>query len=146
MEEKSLKIDAIEELPKVVDALREWLKKTNVVVLIGDLGSGKTTFTKVFCKEYFGHDEASSPTYSLINLYKTNRNHFFQSMAHMDLYRIKTMEEALNAGVDEYLCDPTTLCFIEWPQLVENLVETYVQIKIDVSQNGTRNFVLSLIE
>ena len=146
MEEINIKVEEIEDLTRVTNAVQNWLEKTNVVLLVGELGSGKTTFTKSFCNTLFGHDEASSPTYSLINIYKTGGHKDFDTMAHMDLYRIKSTAEAMDAGVDEYLTDPRTLCFIEWPTLVENLIDACILIKIEVCQNGTRNFVLSLIE
>jgi len=78
-------------------------------------------------------DEASSPTFSIVNEYETEIGKVF----HFDFYRIKSEEEAMDFGVDEYLYSGS-YCFIEWPERIENLIpEEFHTVKI-ISENGKR--------
>ncbi len=82
---------------------------------------------KEFCKQLKCIDEVSSPTFSLINNYKTENG---ADIFHFDFYRIKSPEEAMDMGFEEYL-DSGEYCFIEWPEIIMNLIFTeYVRIRI----------------
>ncbi len=78
----------------------------------GEMGAGKTTFINALCKALQVKDSISSPTFSIINQYATAGN---KTVYHMDLYRLKSEQEAINAGVEDCLFSGNT-CFVEWPE------------------------------
>jgi tRNA threonylcarbamoyladenosine biosynthesis protein TsaE len=119
------------------------------IMLYGDMGAGKTTFTKVFC-QHFGVDGAtSSPTFSLVNEY------FYENteggvgkpkkqkvIHHLDLYRLKNIEEALDIGIEDYLYDDS-YCLIEWPQIIEPIMpEDVLKISIELIEDSMRKIVI----
>lgn len=86
----------------------------NILLLKGNLGAGKTTFTQFLLKNLGSTDEVNSPTYSIVNEYSTPKGKVY----HFDLYRLKNIEEAYDIGIEEYL-DNAFLCIIEWPEVYE---------------------------
>ncbi|MFA7448871.1 MAG: tRNA (adenosine(37)-N6)-threonylcarbamoyltransferase complex ATPase subunit type 1 TsaE [Weeksellaceae bacterium] len=105
--------------------------KHKVVLFEGELGAGKTSFIKVLVKEMGSSDEVSSPTFSIVNEYELPKGKVF----HFDLYRIKTEEEALDFGIDEYL-DSGNFCFIEWPDKISDLLpDDFHTVKIIAEEN-----------
>lgn len=105
--------------------------KHKVVLFEGELGAGKTSFIKVLVKEMGSSDEVSSPTFSIVNEYELPKAKVF----HFDLYRIKTEEEALDFGIDEYL-ESGNFCFIEWPEKITDfLPDDFHTVKIIVEEN-----------
>jgi tRNA threonylcarbamoyladenosine biosynthesis protein TsaE len=113
--------------------------KNKTVLFYGEMGVGKTTLIKEICKQLKVIDTVSSPTFSLVNEYKTLKE---TSIFHFDFYRIKKEEEALDIGIEEYLYD-NSWCLIEWPQNVENLLPLEsVQIHLSILDNGKRNVQL----
>jgi tRNA threonylcarbamoyladenosine biosynthesis protein TsaE len=86
-----------------------------ILLLKGNLGAGKTTFTQVLLKNLRSTDEVSSPTYSIVNEYNTPKGKVF----HFDLYRLKNIDEVYDIGIEEYL-DNAFLCIIEWPEVYED--------------------------
>lgn len=120
------RVDEVESLPEVAAQILESTKK-KVFLFKGDLGAGKTTMIKAFCKVLGSEDDFSSPTFALVNHYKSSDQ---QDVFHFDFYRIRNVEEAMDIGFDEYL-DSNSYCFIEWPEIVLKLIFTdYVTIKI----------------
>ena len=92
----------------------------NILLLKGNLGAGKTTFSQFLLKELGSSDEISSPTYSIVNEYDTPKGKVF----HFDLYRLKSVEEAYDFGIEEYL-DNGFLSIIEWPEIYMDELEGY---------------------
>ncbi|MFC0343384.1 tRNA (adenosine(37)-N6)-threonylcarbamoyltransferase complex ATPase subunit type 1 TsaE [Epilithonimonas hispanica] len=92
----------------------------NILLLKGNLGAGKTTFTQFLMKELGTKDEISSPTYSIVNEYDTPKGKVY----HFDLYRLKSVEEAYDFGIEEYL-DHAFLSIIEWPEIYMDELEGY---------------------
>lgn len=92
----------------------------NILLLKGNLGAGKTTFSQFLLKELGSSDEISSPTYSIVNEYDTPKGKVF----HFDLYRLKSVEEAYDFGIEEYL-DNGFLSIIEWPEIYTDELEGY---------------------
>ncbi len=109
----TFKIDKIEDWQIVVDEILPQLKH-NILLLKGNLGAGKTTFTQFLLKKLGSSDEVSSPTYAIVNEYHTPKGNVF----HFDLYRMKSISEVYDIGMDEYL-DNAYLCIIEWPEIYE---------------------------
>ena len=88
----------------------------STIFMIGDLGSGKTTFTKGFAAGLGFINEVQSPTYPILNEY----SHFDNFIYHFDLYRLKSVSEFLEIGGIEYLSNANGICIIEWPELIYN--------------------------
>ena len=98
------------------------LNKNSIIILSGDLGSGKTKFTEGILK-YFGLDnEISSPTFNIVNEY--NCPNF--SLFHFDLYRLADIDEFYAMGGEEYLKNGA--CIIEWGEMLENILHNYTKI------------------
>lgn len=106
-------IDKIEDWQEVVGSIIPQLKH-NILLLKGNLGAGKTTFTQFLLKNMGSKDEVNSPTYSIVNEYNTEKGKVY----HFDLYRLKNIEEVYDIGIEEYL-DNSFLCIIEWPEVYE---------------------------
>ncbi|MDZ7613904.1 MAG: tRNA (adenosine(37)-N6)-threonylcarbamoyltransferase complex ATPase subunit type 1 TsaE [Flavobacteriaceae bacterium] len=94
------------------------LAKNKVLLFYGGMGAGKTTLIKAIAKNLGVDDVTSSPTFSLVNEYKTRSG---EVIYHFDFYRIESEAEAYSFGAEEYL-DSGNWCFIEWPEKVENLL------------------------
>lgn len=109
-------------------------KKYTVFFLSGDLGAGKTTMVKRFLSVLGSKETGSSPSFSIINEYLVGDTEVY----HFDLYRIKTLDEALDIGIEDYLYSGR-LCFIEWPDILEDLELTEVhKIEIEHLDNSHR--------
>ncbi|GAB0155985.1 tRNA (adenosine(37)-N6)-threonylcarbamoyltransferase complex ATPase subunit type 1 TsaE [Chryseobacterium sp. Alg-005] len=106
-------IKSINEWETVVNQIIPQLKH-NILLLKGNLGAGKTTFTQFLLKNLGSEDEVNSPTYSIVNEYQTPKGKVF----HFDLYRLKNIDEVYDIGIEEYL-DNAFLCIIEWPEVYE---------------------------
>ena len=120
------------ELPEVCRQILDSTSK-KVILFNGDLGAGKTTLIKSLCKEIGSKDLISSPTFSLINHYKTKED---QNIFHFDFYRIKSPVEAMDIGFEEYL-ESGDYCLIEWPEIFMKLIFTeYVTVDIKVEGNS----------
>ena len=103
------------------------------------LGAGKTTFVKCLLAELGTLDDVTSPTYSIINEYTYEKGLIY----HLDLYRLNTIDEALNIGIEEYL-HSGNYCLIEWYKLIESILpDNCVKIEIDVNQDSSRKFLIS---
>ncbi|WP_455170341.1 tRNA (adenosine(37)-N6)-threonylcarbamoyltransferase complex ATPase subunit type 1 TsaE [Aegicerativicinus sediminis] len=129
----------IHEIQKIASTLVEKFS-SNVVLFYGEMGAGKTTLIKALVKELGSADDVSSPTYSLVNEYQGEDSLIF----HFDLYRLKSVEEALDMGFEEYL-NPDDVIFIEWPEKVLHLLPEKVDvITLFPSDNDDRSLKLSL--
>ncbi len=109
------------------------LLEYKVVLFYGDMGVGKTTLIKQLCKNLGVQEPTSSPTFSIVNEYKSNLQ---KTIYHFDFYRIKNEHEVLDFGYEEYLYS-NNFCFIEWPEKIPNLIPNHV-IKITIEM-GTNN-------
>ena len=112
-------IHQLEEWKDIVNQIIPNLQH-NILLLKGNLGAGKTTFSQFLLKELGSSDEISSPTYSIVNEYDTPKGKIF----HFALYRLKSVEEAYDFGIEEYL-DNGFLSIIEWPEIYTDELEGY---------------------
>ena len=132
-------IKSITELNPIVDKIIQLSKSHTVFCFYGNLGAGKTTLIKLICEQLKVIDSISSPTYPIINEYKTTDN---KIIYHIDLYRLKSIEEAMNIGIEDYLFSDN-LCFIEWPDNFESILpDNHIKIKI-TKFDDYREIVLS---
>jgi tRNA threonylcarbamoyladenosine biosynthesis protein TsaE len=129
----------ISSLDKISDAAREFIIQMGddtVFAFYGKMGAGKTTFIKALCKELGVNDEVNSPTFSLINEYRSETTS--ELIYHFDFYRIKKLEEVFDLGYEDYFYSGA-LCFIEWPELIEDLLPGDAKkISIDETTDGAR--------
>ncbi len=106
----------------------------------GEMGAGKTTLIKKMCEALGVNDATSSPTFSLVNEYKTTSG---DTVFHFDFYRIKSNVEALEMGYEEYLYSGR-YCFIEWPEKLENLLpQECSKVSLKVLANNEREIQLN---
>lgn len=106
-----------------------------IFAFYGEMGAGKTTFIKAVCKSMGVTGTITSPTFSLVNEYKTDNG---MTIYHFDFYRIENIEEVYDFGYEDYFYSDK-MCFIEWPELVETLLpEDVVEVKISVDDNEQR--------
>ena len=105
--------------------------KQNMLLLKGNLGAGKTTFTQILMKNLGSEDEVNSPTYSIVNEYDSPKGKVF----HFDLYRLKNIEEVYDIGIEEYL-DNSFLCIIEWPEVYEEELHGLGFHTMNIENNG----------
>ncbi|MHB8260081.1 MAG: tRNA (adenosine(37)-N6)-threonylcarbamoyltransferase complex ATPase subunit type 1 TsaE [Bacteroidia bacterium] len=142
MDKLSFAAVTIEVLPNVAIDIVEAIKDTQIVLFYGEMGSGKTTLIKEICKQLGVTDSMSSPTYALVNEYHTKEN---STIYHFDLYRIKSIEECLDMGMEEYLYSGN-YCFIEWPEialpLLSSLPESCCNLYIKTEKDNTRSIRL----
>lgn len=130
-----------EALEEVVNALLKFAKGQRKIALSGDLGAGKTAFVKAFCKKMGVMETVSSPTFALVNEYAfVGENGAPQTVHHLDLYRLRSFEEALDIGIEDYLYDEH-YCFVEWPEIIASLLpHDVVFVKITVNPDNGRLF------
>ncbi len=107
---------------------------TNIVLISGEMGVGKTTLIKEIFLSMKVIDNVSSPTFSIINEYRTNQN---KVVYHMDLYRLKNITEIDDIGLFEYL-ESGNLCIIEWGDIIEKLIHSNYDKFIISKQNELR--------
>jgi len=106
-----------------------------VYALRGKMGAGKTTFTKSLCEAMGSDDIVNSPTFAIVNVYEDKNR---EEIYHFDCYRLKSIQEALDFGAEEYLYSGC-YCFIEWPEMIEDILpEDTVDIIIEPQEDGTR--------
>ena len=121
---------------KLAKMFEEKLHGGEVVVLNGDLGAGKTTFTKGLCKALGITENVTSPTFTLMNIYKSGRLNLY----HFDMYRIEDESEALELGLDEFF-NSNGVCMIEWAENIRNMIpKNHITINITKLGENSREF------
>ena len=135
---KSYLVENLKALPQVAQQINSTLKHS-LVLLIGDLGAGKTTLTKELIALRGCEDKGSSPSYSIINEYKLKSG---GKLYHIDLYRLNTVTEVFSLGIEDIIYSDD-LCLVEWPQIVfDYLEEPYHILKIEVNPDKSRTITL----
>ncbi len=125
----------LQEINNVVKALYNSFNNIKIWAFYAPMGAGKTTLIHQLCAYLEVEDEVSSPTFAIINQYKSVKEN---TIYHMDWYRIKDEEEAIQAGVEDVLYS-RNLCLIEWPSIAESLLpNTFLKIEIEIIDAQTR--------
>ena len=123
----------IDSLDNIRAAAREFVKNMgegNVYAFYAKMGAGKTTFIKAICEELGVDDVITSPTFSIVNEYRSETTG--ELIYHFDFYRIKKLEEVYDMGYEDYFYSGA-LCFLEWPELIEELLPGSA-VKVTITQ------------
>jgi len=129
---------SINELNAVVQRVWQENKQYKVWLFFAGMGCGKTTFINTLCKFLEVEDVSNSPTFSIINEYKSNQ---VGTIYHLDLYRLKDAEDAIDAGVEDVLYSKN-YCFVEWPeQALELMPDDALKIIIELMNDGKRKLI-----
>jgi len=125
--------DTAKHLIQLSDSCRVWL-------IHGEMGAGKTTLIKAICAQLGVEDNVTSPTFSIINEYRTAT----EPVYHFDFYRVRTLKEALQAGVEDFFYSGH-YCFIEWPEIISPILPgQYLTVRIEEGVGENRKYKLSL--
>ena len=137
----NIKIESLEQIPAAARRFINAMNNRSVFAFYGKMGAGKTTFIKAVCKELGVTDVINSPTFAIVNEYRSDTDG--KLIYHFDFYRIKKIGEVYDMGYEDYVYSGA-LCFIEWPQLIEELLPAdAVKVTIDELEDGTRQITVS---
>jgi ATPase, YjeE family len=132
----TIKIDNLETIREAAKAFIAKMDDRTVFAFHGSMGSGKTTFIKAICEELGVEDVINSPTFAIINEYRSEITG--ELIYHFDFYRINKLSEAEDVGSSDYFYSGA-LCFIEWPEKIEDLLPgDVVNVFISENTDGTR--------
>jgi len=124
----------LKDTEKIATEFATRIKPGDTVALIGDLGAGKTAFVQALCKQFGIKEYVNSPTFTIINEYKSN----IGKINHIDFYRINHSDELIEIGIDEYFND-TDITLIEWANLFADVLpKSYFKIKIELRDDDRR--------
>ena len=127
-------INNLENIREAARAFIDAIGDHKVFAFYGSMGAGKTTFVKAICEELGVEDVITSPTFAIINEYSSREGVIY----HFDFYRIKKLEEVYDMGYEDYFYSGA-LCFIEWPELIEEVLpEDAVKVSIRENADGSR--------
>ena len=131
----------LEEIENAAKKFISLIGDYKVITFSGELGAGKTTFIGAVCKGLGVEETVTSPTYAIIQEYYFGRK---KIIYHMDLYRIKSTEEAIEAGIEDCL-QSGELCMVEWPEKAALLFpEDTVYASLQTNSSGMRKLVVQL--
>ena len=140
---RTIHITSQDELPDVARAVIRSLGRRTVVAFRGGMGAGKTTLIREIVAALGSADTVTSPTFAIVNQYKGKGG---CRIHHFDFYRIKKLEEVYDMGYEDYFYSGA-LCFIEWPELVEELLPgNTIKVTIEEVENGEREVTLESFE
>ena len=132
----------IKSLDGIADAARQFVDamgENKVFAMFGPMGVGKTTFVKAVCEILGVEDTITSPTFAIVNEYRTNTG---EQIFHFDFYRIRKVEEVYDMGYEDYVYSGA-VCFLEWPELIEELLpEDAVRVTLSEEEDETRTITL----
>lgn len=134
-----VKLNSLEDLSSVVSQFLPFIEETKIVLLYGEMGVGKTTFAQELLKQMGISHPEGSPTYSLINEYQSPK---YNTIYHLDLYRLNSEEEVYDIGMEDIL-DGNTFCFIEWPEKITSFLSgAYLELHFTLNEKFEREIGL----
>lgn len=132
-----IRINALADINEAAKAFVENIGTSTVFAFYGKMGAGKTTFIKAVCECLGVEDVITSPTFAIVNEYTSSTTG--DTIYHFDFYRIKRLEEVYDMGYEDYI-DSGSLCFMEWPELIEDLLpEDVRKVSIRENEDGSRS-------
>lgn len=139
-----MKTIQLKSIDNIADAAHEFITQMGdetVYAFYGEMGAGKTTFINALCKALgVDDDTTNSPSFSIINEYRSDTT--AELIYHFDLYRLESLEEAFDIGVEDYF-DSGALCFLEWPERVEDILpDDTVKVNIVVNDDDSRTITI----
>jgi len=137
---------SLEQMPHVVRTMAKIIRDQGVriITLQGPLGAGKTTFVRMLMQEFGVQGGVQSPTFSYMNIYNLPGG---KKVYHFDVYRMKTIDEFVQAGFEEFIQDEDALVCIEWPEIVQSLLhEKICQLILDYAQENQRSMIYKVYE
>ena len=131
-----INVASTEALPEAARTFVRAIDQATVFAFYGKMGAGKTTFIKAVCEELGVTDVVNSPTFSIVNEYRSDTTE--ELIYHFDFYRIQRLEEVYDMGYEDYFYSGA-LCFVEWPELVDELLPgDAVKVQIEEQPDGSR--------
>jgi tRNA threonylcarbamoyladenosine biosynthesis protein TsaE len=128
-------VPSLSDLPAAAFQVIQSIKDFKIIAVYGPLGVGKTTMIKEICKQMGVPDIVNSPTFALVNEYFTTEG---KIIYHFDFYRINSIREAYDIGYEDFFFSGN-ICFIEWPEKVEELLtDDVLRIKMEETDSGSR--------
>ena len=143
--EHKIEIATAEALPQATQEFASLMGDETVYAFYGEMGAGKTTFIRELCRALgVEEDLANSPSFSIINEYRSDTT--AELIYHFDLYRLESVDEALEIGVEDYF-DSGALCLLEWPERIEPLLpDDTVKVSISVNPDDSRTLTIDIPE
>lgn len=125
----------LDDLTKIAKSITREFPEQRIFALQGEMGAGKTTFTKVFFKALGVDDEVSSPTFAIANIYESTQ---CGEVYHFDFYRLENAQEAMDIGFDDYVYSGN-YCIMEWPDIIFDYIpRPFVEITIEHTDDENR--------
>ena len=124
-------------IDKVSTQIIENAKDNKIWLFLGEMGAGKTTLIKSICKNLGVSEEINSPTFSIVNEYKTTNG---KTIYHFDFYRIKSIEEVYDMGIEDYF-KTNKICLIEWPNKIDEILNDEITYKIEINMVEENRFI-----
>lgn len=123
------------ETKKLAKKIAKDFKGGEILALSGNLGTGKTQFTKGLAEYFKIKNPITSPTFVVMKIYPVKKNKNINKLSHMDVYRLETGEDALAIGLGEYMEDKNCLTIIEWAERIKNILpKDTIWIKFDYGE------------
>ncbi len=138
---KTIQLNSIENIDQAAHDFIAQMGDETVYAFYGEMGAGKTTFINALCKALGVEDDTTnSPSFSIINEYRSDTT--AELIYHFDLYRLESLEEAFDIGVEDYF-DSGALCFLEWPERIDDILPgDTVKVSITVNDDDTRTITI----
>ena len=131
-----IRINSLADINEAAKTFVENMGDGKVFAFYGKMGAGKTTFVKAVCECLGVEDVITSPTFAIENEYTSATTG--EAIYHFDFYRIKKLEEVYDMGYEDYFYGGS-LCFLEWPELIEDLLpEDATKVTIEETEDGSR--------
>ena len=139
-----IKINSLDNIHEAAKQFIAAMEDNTVFAFYGKMGAGKTTFIKAICEELGVTNVINSPTFAIVNEYRSDETG--ELIYHFDFYRIKKLDEVYDMGYEDYFYSGA-LCFIEWPELVEEVLPgDAVKVIIEEIENGIRSIRLESMD
>ena len=134
-----IQIKSLDDIQQAARMFIDNMGESKVYAFYGKMGAGKTTFIKAICEQLGVNDVITSPTFAIVNEYEGDD----KTIYHFDFYRIKKIEEVYDMGYEDYFYSGN-ICFIEWPELIEELLPLdTTRVNIQENEDGGRTVTMA---